>query len=33
MGIIGKIPHKTEDATYQGKYAKTGDKRISRYFE
>ena len=33
IGIVAKIPYKTDDATYAGKYALRGDKRISSYFE
>ncbi|MGA2139018.1 MAG: putative phosphothreonine lyase domain-containing protein [Verrucomicrobiia bacterium] len=33
LGITSKIPYKTDDATLQGKYRKSGDKRISLYYE
>lgn len=33
LGIVAKIPYKTDDATYAGKYAVRGDKRISSFFE
>ena len=33
LGITSKIPYKTDDATFRGKYAKSGDKRISLYYE
>jgi Domain of unknown function (DUF1917) len=33
LGFIGKLSYKTDDATFQGKYRKAGDKRISLYYE
>ena len=33
LGIVSKIPYKTDDATLEGKYRKSGDKRISLYYE
>jgi|SRR5688572_941652 len=33
LGIVKKISYKTDDATIQGKYRKSGDKRISLYYE
>ncbi|MGA2602654.1 MAG: putative phosphothreonine lyase domain-containing protein [Verrucomicrobiia bacterium] len=33
LGITSKIPYKTDDATLRGKYRKSGDKRISLYYE
>ncbi|MFX0205561.1 MAG: putative phosphothreonine lyase domain-containing protein [Candidatus Hodarchaeota archaeon] len=33
LGIIWKIPYKTDRATLEGKYRVKGDVKISRYFE
>jgi hypothetical protein len=33
LGITSKIPYKTDDSTFQGKYVKSGSKRISLYYE
>ena len=33
LGVTNKISYKTDDATFQGKYRKSGDKRISLYYE
>ncbi|MFX1295275.1 MAG: putative phosphothreonine lyase domain-containing protein [Promethearchaeota archaeon] len=33
LGITQKIPYKTDKATLEGKYAKRGHKKISKYFE
>lgn len=33
LGVTNKIPYKTDDATFQGKYRKSGDKCISLYYE
>lgn len=33
LDITSKIPYKTDDATFQDKYRKSGDKRISLYYE
>lgn len=33
LGIIQKIPYKTDRATLDGKYQNRGHKRISKYFE
>ncbi len=33
LGITNKIPYKTDDATLRGRYRKSGDKRISVYYE
>lgn len=33
LGIDRKIPYKTDEATYQGKYQKTGATKISKYYE
>ncbi|SFI36696.1 putative phosphothreonine lyase domain-containg protein [Nitrosomonas sp. Nm34] len=33
LGITWKIPYKSDDDTYSGKYANRGAKRISKYFE
>jgi Domain of unknown function (DUF1917) len=32
LGIIDKIPYKSDEDTYNGKYAYTGSKRISKYY-
>ncbi len=33
LGFVGKLSYKTDNATYAGKYAKTGSKHISLYCE
>lgn len=33
LGVIQKIPYKTDDATFAGRYEKTGHKRISSLYE
>ena len=33
LGVTNKIAYMTDDATFQGKYRKSGDKRISLYYE
>lgn len=33
IGIVNKIPYKTDRATLEGKYQKSGSKRISLYYE
>ncbi len=33
IGIIRKIPYKSDEDTMEGKYAKRGDRRISKYYE
>ena len=33
LGIVSKIPYKTQEDSYAKKYAKRGDKQISKYFE
>jgi hypothetical protein len=33
LGIRHRIPYKTDKATEDGRYTRSGDKRISRYFE
>lgn len=33
LGIVSKTPYKTDQATYDGKYAVKGDRRVSSLFE
>jgi len=33
LGVIWKIPYKTDEDTYAGKYARRGDRRISKRYE
>ena len=33
LGIVTRIPYKTDEDTLAGKYAETGHKRISKYYE
>jgi len=33
LGIVSKIPYKSDDDTLNGKYANTSNQRISKYFE
>lgn len=32
-GVTKKIPYKTDSDTLAGKYAKNGNKKISKYYE
>jgi hypothetical protein len=31
--MIGRIPYKADEDTYEGRYANRGNKRISKYYE
>lgn len=33
LGMTHKIPYKTDEDTRSGKYRKTGEKRVSKYYE
>lgn len=33
LGVLDKIPYKSNEDTLKGKYSKDGDKKISKYFE